>query len=293
MPATKEERRESYAEKIEAKRERFADRADKAHAESSAAHAESRRIGSMIPMGQPILVGHHSEKSHRRDLARIDSKMRQAIDADGKAAHYAHKAESYGTHGISSDNPDAIDLLRDKLARIEAERHSYKTANKVLRAAHNKAKKANGGAEIVTVGAWLELIAVLDVSEEIREQFKRSLGFSASYGFVKFGYQITNLGTNIRTVKKRIAALESEEKRAEEPAQAIEHEGFRIEECPDDNRIRFYFDSKPSAEIRKTMKSNGFRWSPKAGAWQRHLNNAGRWAASYAAGRVSTLLAAS
>lgn len=30
------------------------------------------------------------------------------------------------------------------------------------------------------------------------------------------------------------------------------------------------FPDKPSEEVRKILKSNGFRWSPTYGAWQRN-----------------------
>lgn len=284
---SKQARREAYQEKIESKRERYADRAERARQESGAAHQRARDIGSMIPMGQPILVGHHSERRHRKDLARIDSSMRKAIDLDSKAAHYESKAETYGTNGISSDNPDAIDLLRAKLGKLEEERDSYKAANKVLGAAHRKAKKANGGEERETAEAWETIIAGLDVSNLMKAHFRSNLSSYPAYRWIKFGYQITNLGANIRTVQKRIKALEAEEVKAEEEAEVIEGEGFSVEECPDDNRIRFFFDGKPAAEVRKTMKQNGFRWSPKAGAWQRHLNNNGRSAAKYVARLLS------
>jgi hypothetical protein len=33
--------------------------------------------------------------------------------------------------------------------------------------------------------------------------------------------------------------------------------------------VQLIFPGKPSDEIRARLKSNGFRWSPTAGAWQR------------------------
>lgn len=47
----------------------------------------------------------------------------------------------------------------------------------------------------------------------------------------------------------------------------------------DENRLQIMFDGKPSAEIRKELKSNGFRWAPSQEAWQRQLNNGARYAA--------------
>ncbi|WP_331735442.1 DUF3560 domain-containing protein (plasmid) [Streptomyces goshikiensis] len=74
--------------------ERFSYRADRAAGASKAALAEARRIGSAIPFGQPVLVGHHSEKRHRAALDRIDSNMRKGIDEGNRAEHWADRADA-------------------------------------------------------------------------------------------------------------------------------------------------------------------------------------------------------
>jgi len=43
-------------------------------------------------------------------------------------------------------------------------------------------------------------------------------------------------------------------------------------------RIRLIFPDKPNEQKRSILKGNGFIWSPSAGAWQRQLNNNGRYA---------------
>lgn len=49
----------------------------------------------------------------------------------------------------------------------------------------------------------------------------------------------------------------------------FENDLYRLEIHYSDERYRFFFDGKPSDEIRSIMKSNGFKWSPRACAWQR------------------------
>ena len=51
---------------------RFRELADKHANISTGRHLAARQQLEMIPLGQPILVGHHSEKRHRKELTRID-----------------------------------------------------------------------------------------------------------------------------------------------------------------------------------------------------------------------------
>ena len=43
-------------------------------------------------------------------------------------------------------------------------------------------------------------------------------------------------------------------------------------------RYQIIFDGKPDAEIRTLLKSNGFKWAPSQGAWQRQITSNGKWA---------------
>ena len=63
-------------------------------AESSAAFDEADGIGKTIPMGQPILVGHHSERGHRADLRRIDRNMAKAVAKTAEAKELRRRAEA-------------------------------------------------------------------------------------------------------------------------------------------------------------------------------------------------------
>ena len=61
--------------------------------------------------------------------------------------------------------------------------------------------------------------------------------------------------------------------------------GGKVEANREDNRLQIYFEEKPDEKTRETLKENGFRWSPKAGAWQRQLNDN----AIYAADRIKCI----
>lgn len=86
-------------------------------------------------------------------------------------------------------------------------------------------------------------------------------------------------------MKERIAELEARDVRREasEP-KALVGEGWRIVEDFDENRIRLFFDAKPDAEVRTSLKRHGFRWARSVGAWQRQLTDSARIAARLALG---------
>ncbi len=221
-----------YERRQELTRERYRARAESARRDADSAHSAARDALAPIPPGQPILVGHYSERGHRASLRRHDRAMQRAIDAQQRAQHYEHKADGVGRGGISADDPDAAEKLRAKIAKLEQQREAYKARNRAARKAGEDPLPA---------------------------------------------YVLQNLGANIRRYRARLAEIES---RAGQTARdPIVGDGFRVEECPEDNRIRFHFDERPAREVTQRMRRAGFRWSRTIGAWQRQLNNAGRYAA--------------
>ena len=104
-------------EKVEARKEYSEKKAAAARAESSARWDESRKMASRIPFGQPILVGHHSERADRAYRDRIFKTGEKAYEAGKKADYYEEKAEATGRGGTSADDPDAIKKLEEKLGK--------------------------------------------------------------------------------------------------------------------------------------------------------------------------------
>ena len=60
-----------------------------------------------------------------------------------------------------------------------------------------------------------------------------------------------------------------------------EFDGGKVEANTEANRLQIFFEDKPDEATREVLKSNGFRWSPKAGAWQRQLTSNAYYAADY------------
>lgn len=83
--------------------------------------------------------------------------------------------------------------------------------------------------------------------------------------------------------------VEAKAARAEREDVEIEFEGGRVVKNYSDDRLQIFHDEKPSREVIDTLKSNGFRWSPNNGCWQRQLMGNAVYAASWVlAGKSST-----
>lgn len=259
----------SYEQKREARIEGLKARAERLASESETAIASARAKADCIPFGQPILVGHHSERRHRRALDRIDAGFRKGFALADEAEDCARRAERAERNtSISSDDPDAIAKLHEQIAQVERAQVAAKAANKLLRASAHP-----------PTGDVIRRVAELLGWEP--ERTAAWLGTLHSMG--RRTLTTTNGGAEIRRLKARIELLE---KRAAAPPKGPEEIGdVRIEET--DNRVRVFFQGKPSEDVRSALKRNGFRWSPTVGAWQSYVTH---WAWQVARNVASSLL---
>ena len=159
-----------YRGRVEGKRERLEVRAIKAHGMSDQRWGAAHAAVAGIPFGQPILVGHHSERRHRRAIERADQNMRQSIALDKKAKHLASRAASVGHAGIASDDPEALQQLRAKLAEREQIQESFKAANKQQRGSVAAYRLSNNSAEIRRLRQRIEQIEQLHQAAPIEQE---------------------------------------------------------------------------------------------------------------------------
>ncbi len=87
-----EDEDKTLTERAEERAERFEDYSEKRADDADRAHAAVARIADGIPMGQPILVGHHSEKRARKDAERIRSGMDRALKMWRTAEYWERRA---------------------------------------------------------------------------------------------------------------------------------------------------------------------------------------------------------
>jgi hypothetical protein len=140
-------------------------------------------------LGQPILVGHHSEKRHRKDLNRIDRHFAEAKEHHDKAEYFRRRAAAAESNVvIFSDDPDATEKLVDKIERLKKRQGLMKRANQLIRKADREG--------LADLGFYDETIAKLLI-----EDFAGRVGFP--------NYVFTNNSANIRRLEKHLATIQN------------------------------------------------------------------------------------
>jgi hypothetical protein len=240
-----------YEAKQEAKRARLEALAAKATEQSAMTYTRAKAMGEAIPLGQPILIGHHSEKRDRNYRAKIHNTFGKSFALADKAEYFMRRAEAVGTGGISSDDPDAI-------AKLKAEYQEMETNHKLMIKANALIRK-NDRDGLAKLG-----YAEDDVKRLFGANVTRTVGFPS--------YRLTNHNANMKRVLGRIKVLETLAKRVESK---IEAETYTYSEDKAENRVMFFFEGKPDESTRTTLKRHGFKWSPTRGAWVRQLSISG------------------
>lgn len=192
--ATTQPPRLTYRERRERRAARRRSWAEGREAKATAASDSAQETLSLIPPGQPILVGHHSERRHRRNLERADNNMRKASEHSQMARRHTEAADTIERQldvSIYDDDPDAIDKLRIRIVEREAKRERIKQYNR------NRRKGSK-------------------TLEPLNEEEQRELATTARVASYQLGpkgqapaYWLTNLGGSIKRDKDRLARLES------------------------------------------------------------------------------------
>jgi hypothetical protein len=229
-------------ERLERRLERRGEWAEKALSRSARAHEAVRRIADGIPLGQPILVGHHSEKRARRDAERIRSGMGRAV-AEAKLAQH-HESKEAGLarqleRSIFDEDPDAIERLNEKISELEKSCDRLTRANKLWRKGGREAVAAEFGENLASAAAVV---------------------MGQGYSWIKSPFNLTSDRAEIRRCKQRISLIEARRQRSERAGAAG---GVSIE---GDRWVVITFAEKPDRNVIAALRAAGFRWGQ--GSWQ-------------------------
>jgi predicted RNase H-like nuclease (RuvC/YqgF family) len=173
----------TYRDRREARADRLEEWAAKRETKAAADRADAHRKADMIPFGQPILVGHHSEGRDRNFRSGISAGFDRAHENSSKASDMASRAENIRAQtdqAIYTDDEDAAERLTEKIATLEAKRDEMKARNAAFKKEHKAELKA-------------------ETNSYLRQQM---MPFPS--------YRLTNLGATIRTAKKRLEQIQRE-----------------------------------------------------------------------------------
>jgi uncharacterized protein DUF3560 len=244
-------------ERLERKAERRLEWAAKAKARSGAAFERARVVADGIPLGQPILVGHHSERRHRRDIARIDSGMSKGVEEARKAESHVSKAgglEDQLERSVFSDDPDAVVRLKERAAELTAAADRMVAANRAFR----KATGADSAAKL----AVLVEAGTLTRAEALSVAHTWALcPYHAGQPYPS--YATSNMRARARAALERVKDVE---RRAERAAEAEDAPGgLVVKRYEEHGWCTVTFADKPSRGVLDALKAAGYRWG--GGSW--------------------------
>ena len=255
-------RRNVYGDRSEIRRDRLLKQSASIKAESGRVLASAKSRADSIPLGQPILVGHHSEGRDRNFRAKIHSDMGKAYALEDKAAELLNQARAVGS-AIASDDPEALTKLQVKL---KVAKHAH-----AVMVAANKAIRAHKGDQAAAIAAIVKTTGMLEENARVllRPDFGDGMGFAS--------YALSNSKAEIFRIERRIKEIEHAMQGVD--VERVLASGVTYREDVALNRVMMIFGYKPDSAARDILKGRGFRWAPSNEAWQRQLNNAGRYAA--------------
>jgi hypothetical protein len=216
-------------------------------------HQQAHTMADVIPFGQPILIGHHSEGRDRRYRERIHRTFERAFEASDRADYFEERAAAIEENrAISSDDPTAADQIRAKIAELEKNQELFKKINKAVRLKDKEKQMA----ALKALG-----LSDTEIKETLTPDCMGRIGIP--------GFSLSNNNANIRRYKDR---LEKIERLARMETREIESNGIRMVENVETNRIQLFFPGIPEERVRQWLSHHGFHWSRTNGCWQRMIS---------------------
>ena len=202
----------TYRERRENRAARRREWAEKRAAKSDGAFKSASALANNIPLGQPILVGHHSEKRARRDQDRIHNGMRKGIEHNDMAKKHTGAAveiERQLDNSIYNDDHDRDEKLREKLADLERRRDRMKAINSWFRKnAKNfgittlNSYKIPSDSNHSVADLFSAAQRILELTDSEWQDLLSALQHSQRIGYPS--YALTNLSGNISRTRKRL-----------------------------------------------------------------------------------------
>ncbi|WP_413711773.1 DUF3560 domain-containing protein [Rhizobium sp. Rhizsp82] len=98
---------------------------------SDSHYAKSNQHRDFLSLGEPIKVGHHSERRHRKLFEDANRHMAKCVEASRKADGQLERAETIESrlaYEINLDTPDSLELLTQRVQDLEHKRDALKAS---------------------------------------------------------------------------------------------------------------------------------------------------------------------
>jgi len=112
----------SLVDRASTRAERFEGYSERRGAEAHSARAAAETIMDGIPLGQPILVGHHSERRARRDAEKIDNGLRKSLRLWETSKYWTRRAAGAVAAAKYKERPE---VRARRIKTLEAERRRW------------------------------------------------------------------------------------------------------------------------------------------------------------------------
>ena len=125
QPRSFRDQEDARADRMDDRAAALHDKADRKIDERDRRYDAAQQIAEGIPTGQPVLVGHHSERGHRRDLKRMDGHLRASVEAGKEALRAEEAAQAADRHMTARENPRRV---YRRVQKLEADLHRHQRA---------------------------------------------------------------------------------------------------------------------------------------------------------------------
>jgi hypothetical protein len=150
-----------------------------------------------------------------------------------------YKIRSVGMGGIRSDDPNAVEKVKEKVEKLMEEQAEMKRRNAHYR--KHKTMKGYPGLDD-------------DAAERWDSDIKKGYSFHQA---PHPSYQLTNNNANIKRLKERLQKLQDQQ--VQGATANIPFEGGRIVDNEEEGRVQILYDEKPDEETRSKLKGRGFK----------------------------------
>ncbi|MFD5788610.1 ParB/RepB/Spo0J family partition protein [Streptomyces sp. NPDC127037] len=244
-------------ERAEERADRFSDRAGRAAAASDARYKAANDISRRFEGGQPILVGHHSERRARRDQQRMHDNMRKSIEEDKKARYWASQAGAADSYAQHRKDPYRTlrrleklraDLRGQERSHAEAVEKGWSSVDRHARSIRDLTKEIEYWEEIVEK-ARAEGVKIWRAEDFAPGDYVRYL--NSWYQVARVNSKSLSIAWNLRLAPKAVMTLEDADfggRLSTHTADYTQVQG----RCPEAAMIAFLADGKvPGTESAK------------------------------------------